>query len=123
MEGNLATQVTIKIRPRRRPISRPRWRSPPGCGTRTHDEDNEVNVVDVRAAEDYAEEYPGRDQSAERSVQTLKGLRKDKTNVLYAIPSLSLAATAAFALPARLSRHGMDGAMAVVEGQRLHHRR
>ncbi|HEU4685543.1 MAG TPA: rhodanese-like domain-containing protein, partial [Nitrospira sp.] len=44
----------------------------------------EVNVVDVRAAEDYAEGHiPGAVNLPKDQWQTLKGLRKDKTNVLY----------------------------------------
>ena len=45
---------------------------------------SEVNVVDVRAAEDYAEgRIPGAVNLPKDQWQTLKGLRKDKTNVLY----------------------------------------
>jgi rhodanese-related sulfurtransferase len=45
---------------------------------------NEVNVVDVRAAEDYAEGHiPGAINLPKDQWQTVKGLRKDKTNVLY----------------------------------------
>ena len=45
---------------------------------------NEVNVVDVRAAEDYAEGHiPGAVNLPKDQWQGLKGLRKDKTNVLY----------------------------------------
>ena len=44
----------------------------------------EVNVVDVRAAEDYAEGHiPGAVNLPKDKWQTLEGLRKDKTNVLY----------------------------------------
>jgi rhodanese-related sulfurtransferase len=44
----------------------------------------EVNVVDVRAAEDYAEGHiPGAINLPKDKWQTLEGLRKDKTNVLY----------------------------------------
>ena len=44
----------------------------------------EVNVVDVRAAEDYAEGHiPGAVNLPKDQWQTFKGLRKDKTNVLY----------------------------------------
>ena len=45
---------------------------------------NEVNVVDVRAAEDYAQGHiPGAVNFPKDQWQSLKGLRKDKTNVLY----------------------------------------
>ncbi|MEP6887037.1 MAG: rhodanese-like domain-containing protein [Nitrospirales bacterium] len=44
----------------------------------------EVNVVDVRAADDYAQEHiPGAINLPKDKWQTLEGLRKDKTNVLY----------------------------------------
>ena len=58
---------------------------------------NEVNVVDVRAAEDYAEGHiPGAINLPKNQWQTLKGLRKDKTNVLYCYSQVChLAATAA----------------------------
>ena len=58
---------------------------------------NEVNVVDVRAAEDYAEGHiPGAINLPKDQWQTLKGLRKDKTNVLYCYSHVChLAATAA----------------------------
>jgi rhodanese-related sulfurtransferase len=45
---------------------------------------NEVNVVDVRAAEDYAEGHiPGAVNLPKNQWHTLNGLRKDKLNVLY----------------------------------------
>lgn len=45
---------------------------------------NEVNVVDVRAAEDYAQGHiPGAVNLPKDQWSSLKGLRKDKTNVLY----------------------------------------
>ena len=45
---------------------------------------NEVNVVDVRAAEDYADAHiPGAVNLPKDQWQSLKGLRKDKLNVLY----------------------------------------
>jgi rhodanese-related sulfurtransferase len=45
---------------------------------------NEVNVVDVRAAEDYQEGHiPGAVNLPKDQWETLKGLRKDKVNVLY----------------------------------------
>ena len=44
----------------------------------------EVNIVDVRAAEDYAEGHiPGAINLPRDQWNTLNGLRKDKTNVLY----------------------------------------
>lgn len=47
-------------------------------------EHNEVNVVDVRAAEDYAAGHiPGAVNLPKDQWPTLAGLRKDKTNVLY----------------------------------------
>jgi rhodanese-related sulfurtransferase len=58
---------------------------------------NEVNVVDVRAAEDYAEGHiPGAVNLPKNQWATLKGLRKDKPNVLYCYSHVChLAATAA----------------------------
>jgi rhodanese-related sulfurtransferase len=58
---------------------------------------NEVNVVDVRAAEDYAEGHiQGAVNLPKDQWSTLKGLRKDKTNVLYCYSHVChLAATAA----------------------------
>ena len=45
---------------------------------------NEVNVVDVRAVEDYAQGHiPGAVNLPKDQWSSLKGLRKDKTNVLY----------------------------------------
>ncbi|ULA69063.1 MAG: Sulfurtransferase [Nitrospira sp.] len=57
----------------------------------------EVNVVDVRAAEDYAEGHiPGAVNLPKDQWHSLKGLRKDKTNVLYCYSQVChLAATAA----------------------------
>ncbi len=47
-------------------------------------EHNEVNVVDVRAAEDYAAGHiPGAVNLPKDQWPSLTGLRKDKTNVLY----------------------------------------
>jgi rhodanese-related sulfurtransferase len=44
----------------------------------------EVNIVDVRAAEDYAEGHiPGAVNIPKDKWHTGEGLRKDKTNVLY----------------------------------------
>lgn len=58
---------------------------------------NEVNVVDVRAAEDYAGGHiPGAVNLPKDHWHTLKGLRKDKINVLYCYSHVChLAATAA----------------------------
>jgi rhodanese-related sulfurtransferase len=58
---------------------------------------NEVNVVDVRAAEDYAEGHiPSADNLPKGQWNTLKGLRKDKLNILYCYSHVChLAATAA----------------------------
>jgi rhodanese-related sulfurtransferase len=57
----------------------------------------EVNIVDVRAAEDYAEGHiPGAINLPKDRWSTLSGLRKDKTNVLYCYSMVChLAATAA----------------------------
>lgn len=57
----------------------------------------EVNIVDVRAAEDYAEGHiPGAISLPKDRWPTLDGLRKDKTNVLYCYSIVChLAATAA----------------------------
>ena len=56
-----------------------------------------INIVDVRAAEDYAEgRIPGAVNLPKDKWQTLEGLRKDKTNVLYCYSQVChLAATAA----------------------------
>ena len=56
-----------------------------------------INIVDVRAAEDYAEGHiPGAVNLPKDKWQTLDGLRKDKTNVLYCYSQVChLAATAA----------------------------
>lgn len=58
---------------------------------------HEVNVVDVRAADDYAEGHiPGAINLPKDQWQTLTGLRKDKPNVLYCYSLVChLAATAA----------------------------
>ncbi len=58
---------------------------------------NEVNVVDVRATEDYAEGHiPGALNLPKDKWHTLAGLRKDKLNVLYCYSHVChLAATAA----------------------------
>ena len=58
---------------------------------------NEVNIVDVRAAEDYGDGHiPGAVNLPKDRWQTLEGLRKDKTNVLYCYSIVChLAATAA----------------------------
>ena len=54
---------------------------------------NEVNVVDVRATEDYAEGHiPGAINLPKDQWQTLKGLRKDKMNVLYSYPRFVISA-------------------------------
>ncbi len=57
----------------------------------------EVNLVDVRAAEDYAEGHiPGAINLPKDRWPTLNGLRKDKINVLYCYSMVChLAATAA----------------------------
>ena len=56
-----------------------------------------INILDVRAAEDYAEGHiPGAVNLPKDKWQTLEGLRKDKTNVLYCYSQVChLAATAA----------------------------
>jgi rhodanese-related sulfurtransferase len=56
-----------------------------------------INIVDVRAAEDYAEGHiPGAVNLPKDKWHTLEGLRKDKTNVLYCYSQVChLAATAA----------------------------
>jgi rhodanese-related sulfurtransferase len=58
---------------------------------------NAVQVVDVRAAEDYAEGHiPGAVSLPKDRWHTLEGLRKDKTNALYCYSQVChLAATAA----------------------------
>lgn len=64
---------------------------------------NEVNVVDVRAAEDFAEGHiPGAVNLPKDQWHALKGLRKDKTNVLYCYSQVChLAATAAVEFAAK----------------------
>jgi len=56
-----------------------------------------INIVDVRAADDYAEGHiPGAVNLPKDKWQTLEGLRKDKINVLYCYSQVChLAATAA----------------------------
>jgi rhodanese-related sulfurtransferase len=58
---------------------------------------NEVNIIDVRASEDYAAGHIPRAINLPKDQwHTLKGLRKDKTNVLYCYSQVChLAATAA----------------------------
>lgn len=56
----------------------------------------EVNVVDVRASEDYAEGHiPGAVNLPKDRWQTLEGLRKDKVNVLYCYSQVCHLAAAA----------------------------
>lgn len=64
---------------------------------------NEVNVVDVRAAEDFAQGHiPGAVNLPKDQWQSLKGLRKDKTNVLYCYSQVChLAASAAVEFTAK----------------------
>ena len=59
--------------------------------------DKEVQIVDVRAAEDYAEGHiPGAVNLPKDQWRSLKGLRKDKVNVLYCYSQVChLAASAA----------------------------
>ena len=66
-------------------------------------EHNEVNVVDVRAAEDYAAGHiPGAVNLPKDQWPTLAGLRKDKTNVLYCYSHVChLAAAAAMEFAAK----------------------
>lgn len=64
---------------------------------------NEVNIVDVRAAEDYAQGHiSGAVNLPKDQWPSLKGLRKDKTNVLYCYSHVChLAATAAVEFAAK----------------------
>jgi rhodanese-related sulfurtransferase len=57
----------------------------------------EVNVIDVRAAEDYAKGHiPGAKSLPKNRWSTLEGLDREKTNVLYCYSQVChLAATAA----------------------------
>lgn len=56
----------------------------------------EVNVVDVRASEDYVEGHiPGAVSLPKDRWQTLEGLRKDKVNVLYCYSQVCHLAAAA----------------------------
>jgi rhodanese-related sulfurtransferase len=66
-------------------------------------EHKEVNVVDVRAAEDYAAGHiPGAVNLPKDQWPTLTGLRKDKTNVLYCYSHVChLAAAAAVEFAAK----------------------
>jgi rhodanese-related sulfurtransferase len=61
------------------------------------DPNNEVNVVDVRAAEYYAEGHiPGAvDLPKDPRWETLEGLRRDKLNVLYCFSHVCHLAAAA----------------------------
>jgi 3-mercaptopyruvate sulfurtransferase SseA len=64
---------------------------------------NEVNVVDVRAAEDYAEGHiPGAINLPKDQWQTLRGLRKDKMHERTVLSSRCNGGS-------RLSCHGIDG--------------
>ena len=55
-----------------------------------------IQVVDVRAEEDYAEGHiPGAINLPKNQWHTLKGLRKDKTNVLYCYSQVCHLAAAA----------------------------
>ena len=55
-----------------------------------------VNIVDVRAAEDYAEGHlPGAVSLPKEKWNTLEGLRKDKTNILYCYSQVCHLAAAA----------------------------
>lgn len=64
---------------------------------------NEVNVIDVRASEDYAEGHiSGAINLPQDRWHTFEGLCKDKVNVLYCYSQVSqLAATAAVAFAAQ----------------------
>jgi rhodanese-related sulfurtransferase len=66
-------------------------------------EHNEVHVVDVRAAEDYAAGHiPGAINLPKDQWSTLTGLRKDKTNVVYCYSHVChLAAAAAVEFAAK----------------------
>jgi rhodanese-related sulfurtransferase len=56
----------------------------------------QVNVVDVRAAEDYAQGHiPGAVNLPKDQWHTLEGLRKDKTNVIYCYSQVCHLAAAA----------------------------
>ena len=56
----------------------------------------QVNVVDVRAAEDYAQGHiPGAVKLPKDKWHTLEGLRKDKTNVIYCYSQVCHLAAAA----------------------------
>lgn len=47
-------------------------------------EDDDINIVDVRAAEDYEEGHiPGAVNLPQEKWETLDGLERDKTNILY----------------------------------------
>ena len=64
---------------------------------RMMNEGEDINIVDVRAAEDYEEGHiPGAINLPKEKWNTLTGLRKDKINVLYCYSQVChLAATAA----------------------------
>ena len=66
-------------------------------------EGGNVNIVDVRAAEDYAEGHiPGAMNLPKDRWSTLEGLRKDKINVVYCYSQVChLAAAAAFEFASR----------------------
>lgn len=63
----------------------------------------EVNIVDVRAADDFAEGHiPGAVNLPKEAWKTCEGLRKDKPNVLYCYSMVcQLAATAAVEFSAK----------------------
>jgi rhodanese-related sulfurtransferase len=75
---------------------------------------NEVNVVDVRSADDYAEGHiPSAVNLPKDWWETLEGLRRDKLNVLYCYSHVChLAAAAAVEFSAKgFSVMEMDGGM------------
>src|SRR5436189_196913 len=88
---------------------------------------NAVTVVDVRAAEDFAEGHiPGGVNLPKDQWQTLKGLHKDKTNVLYCyllFPGLSSRCGSGGRVCRQgLSCYGIGRSLALVEGRRFSHR-
>ena len=78
-----------------------------------------VNIVDVRAAEDYAKGHiPGAVNLPKERWSSLQGLRKDRTNVIYCYSLVChLAASAAVHFAGQgISCHGIGRRVALVEG-------
>jgi rhodanese-related sulfurtransferase len=82
----MATQVTIYDPVRAKSFSTPRWHIRQACGTGA-DVKEQRDVVDVRAADDYAEGHiPGAVNLPKDQWQSLKGLRRISRTCCTALP-------------------------------------